>query len=82
MFRFPIGTQYMSQGKAKRLCTVVDQLTVTNAAGEVVKTYYRSSHEFMGQTVYEHEVCDTTIARNLVSMPRYGDKDAILFAQP
>lgn len=80
MFRFPIGTQYTSRGKVKRVCTVVDQLTVTNAAGEVVKTYYKSSHEFMGQTIYEHEVCTTTIARNLISMPRYGDKDPIQFA--
>lgn len=66
MFRFAIGTQYMSQGKVKRVCTVVDQLTVTNAAGEVIKRYYKTSHEFMGQMVYEHDVCDTTIARNLI----------------
>jgi hypothetical protein len=55
----------MSPGKHPRLCTVEDQLTVTNAAGEVVKTYYKTSHVVMGQKVMEHEVCDTTIARGM-----------------
>jgi hypothetical protein len=65
-FRFEIGTQYKSSGKHSRVCTVVDQMTVTNAAGEVVKRYYKSTHEFMGQTITEHEVCDATIARNIL----------------
>jgi hypothetical protein len=45
-------------------------MTVTNSAGEVVKVYYQATHEFMGQTVTEHEVCDTTIA---MGIPRYDD---------
>lgn len=66
--RFEIGTQYMSSGKHKRVCTVTDQLTVTNSKGEVIKRYYQSKHEFAGQAVYEHDVCDTTIARNLIGL--------------
>lgn len=65
--RFPIGTQYRSgHGKGTRVCTITDQLTTRNAAGEVVRLAYISEHEFMGQRVTDHDVCDTTIARNLV----------------
>jgi hypothetical protein len=60
--RFPIGTQYKTRGKFPRLCTVTDQLTVTNSKGEIVKTYYHSTHEFCGQLVTNTDVCDTTIA--------------------
>lgn len=65
--RFPIGIQYKSAGKQPRICTVEDQMTVTNSKDEVIKSYYQTSHEFAGQKVYEHEVCDTTIARNLIT---------------
>ena len=65
--RFPIGTQFtMRTGKVSHLCTVSDQLTVTNARGEVVRRYYHATHPFMGQTLTDHDVVDTTIARNLV----------------
>ena len=60
--RFPIGTQYKTRGKFPRLCTVTDQLTVTNSKGEIVKTYYHSIHDFCGQFVTNTDVCDTTIA--------------------
>jgi len=59
--RFPIGTTFTPRGKVKRLHTVVDCLTTTNAKGEVVKMTYIAEHEFMGQTVTS-EVIDTTIA--------------------
>jgi len=65
-FRFPIGTQYRSHGKPPRICTVEDQLTVTNSKGDVVSHYYTSSHEFAGQKIYDRQVCETTIARNIV----------------
>ncbi len=60
--RFPIGTQYKTRGKFPRLCTVTDQLTVTNSKGEIVKVFYTSEHEFCGQLVTNTDVCDTTIA--------------------
>ena len=66
-FRFPIGTKFMTRnGKVSRVCTVSDHMTVTNSQGIVVKRYYQATHEFCGQSVTDHEVCDTTIARNLV----------------
>lgn len=64
--RFPIGTLYLARSSGeKRLCTVVDHLTTTNSKGDVVKIRYVSTHVFCGQTVSDHDVLDTTIARGL-----------------
>ena len=63
--RFPIGTQYTTRGKNPLLCTVVDHLTTTNGAGEVVARRYVATHQFCGQTVRDCDVVDTTIARGL-----------------
>lgn len=68
--RFPIGTQYITvRGTGRKtqrdINTVVDQLTVTNAAGEVIRRFYASEHPFCGQMVRVSDVGDTTIARNL-----------------
>lgn len=66
MHRFPIGTQYRIVTKHRTdLCTVVDQLTLTNSKGEVLRRSYITSHPFCGQAVTEHDVTDTHIARNL-----------------
>jgi hypothetical protein len=51
-----IGTQYLTRGKHPRLCTITDFMTVTNSKGEIVKTYYESQHEFMGQIVIDRNV--------------------------
>lgn len=64
--RFPIGTQFKTGGKHPQLCTVVDILTTRNHAGEVVRISYVATHEFCGQQVKDHTVCDTTIARGLI----------------
>lgn len=64
--RFKVGTTYQTRSKHPRVCTVVDIHTTTNLAGEVVRIGYLTSHDFCGQTVLEHDVCDTTIARGLV----------------
>lgn len=62
MARFSIGQTFKTRGKAPRLCTVVDILTTFNSAGELVKTRYIATHEFAGQIVTDHDVCETTIA--------------------
>ena len=65
--RFPIGTQYTPRGlRHPRVCTVVDQLTTTNSAGQVVARTYVTTHVFCGQVVTERGVVDTTIARGLL----------------
>lgn len=66
--KFPIGTKFQTRtGKASRLCTVIDHMTVTNSKGEVVKTFYQASHDFCGQQVIDHDVCEVTIARGLIT---------------
>jgi hypothetical protein len=65
--RFPIGTKYIQRyrGGHTKECTVVDILRTYNSACELVKIRYVSTHPFMGQLVYDYDVVDTTIARNL-----------------
>jgi hypothetical protein len=60
--KFNIGHQFKTRGKHPRLCTVVDILRTYNAKGDLVKTRYVATHEFMGQTVTDGDVCETTIA--------------------
>ena len=64
-----LGKQYIrtSWRKNPKLCTVVDVLKTYNKAGELVKTRYVSEHEFLGQTVVDRDVCETTILRGEVT---------------
>lgn len=62
MARFAIGQTFTSRGKSARLCTVTDIWRTYNSAGELVKTRYVATHDFLGQTITEHDVCETTIA--------------------
>lgn len=57
--------QRLPKGK-KRLCTIVDFITCTNSKGEVIKSYFVSTHEFMGQTITDHEVPRSTVSRGLL----------------
>jgi len=65
--KYPIGTQYVSRDKRKVLCTVVDIWRTYNAAGELVKTRYVATHLFMGQTVTDCDVNETTISMALAN---------------
>jgi len=60
-----IGTQYLSSGKAPRLCTVVDIHLTYNLAGELVRTGYVCEHEFLGQMIREIDVNQVTVARGI-----------------
>lgn len=66
-FKFSIGTQYRTRGKAPRLCTVVDRLTTLNDNGVVVKRRYVATHEVAGQVVADADVVETTVAMGLVT---------------
>ena len=61
--RFTIGTKFMTRGNAPRAYTVTDILRTYNSAGALVKIRYVATHELCGQTVTDHDVCETTIAR-------------------
>jgi len=43
--------------------------TTRNLAGEVVQVRYVATHQFLGQTVTNRDVCASTIARGLISTP-------------
>lgn len=64
--RFKIGTKFVPNRKHKITCTVVDILKTYNSQDTLVKVRYVATHDFMGQTVTDHDVLDTTIARGLV----------------
>ena len=65
--KFKIGTKFRTMGKAPRLCTVVDIHSTYNVNGELVKIRYVAEHEFIGQTIRDSDVVETTIARGLVN---------------
>ena len=65
---YPTGTQFLSWGRNKKLCTVVDKLTTTNRAGDVVQVRYVATHEFCGQTVTNHDVPASSIARGIFAL--------------
>jgi hypothetical protein len=65
--KFPIGTQFWSSGKNKRLSTVVDVYTTVDSAGNIMNFRYVASHVFLGQTLFNYDVVEASIARNLVS---------------
>lgn len=65
---YPVGTQFVPNGnKRKDICTVTDFLVTRNLAGEIVRERYVATHIFMGQTVTDHDVVATTIARGLIT---------------
>ena len=63
-----IGKQFTKRGKNQKgvVYTVVDELTTTNRAGEVVKTEWLCTHEFFGQHVKSREN-QTTIKMGLIA---------------
>jgi len=63
---YKIGTQYKTRDKRKDLCTVTDIHRTFNHNGDLVKTSYVSTHEFMGQTITCYDVPAAAIARGLV----------------
>jgi hypothetical protein len=66
--RFPIGTTYKTRGKHSRLCTVTDILRTYNAAGDLVRIRYVTTHEFAGQIVTDSDVTDTTVAMGVAQL--------------
>ena len=63
--KYAIGTVFETRGKVKRECVVVDILSTYNYAGELVMIRYVASHQFMGQTVLNRDVVETTITMGL-----------------
>lgn len=60
--RFKIGQQFLTRGRSPRLCTITDIWRTYNNAGELVRLRYVATHDFMGQTLTDYDVVDTTIS--------------------
>jgi len=66
--KFPIGTKFKQRIKKRTdICTVVDYVVSYNMAGEIVNRRYIASHDFMGQSVVDHDVPEASIARNIIN---------------
>ncbi len=65
---YEIGTEFLSGGKSPRLCTVSDIWTTTDHLGNIVHVRYVATHEFMGQTVTERDICAVTIAKGIAAL--------------
>lgn len=70
------GTTYKTRGRQPRLCTVIDVHITYSLAGDLVRVRYVSIHEFMGQTITNNDVVQTTIDMGLVSGVGPLDNDA------
>ena len=46
-----------------KVLTSLAEHIIENAKNELVSIRYVATHEFMGQTVTDHDVCEATIAR-------------------
>lgn len=68
MTEYKIGTQFMTRGRNKNLCTVRDILKTYNSQGELVRVRYVATHEFCGQLITDSDVCAVTIARGIVEV--------------
>lgn len=75
LFRFPIGTEFVplggtpsNRGSRRKLHKVTGhRVTLDVTTGEVVRAYYRCSHEFMGQMI-ESDETDATVARGVENL--------------
>jgi hypothetical protein len=65
--KYAIGTKFIRNARAPREQTVVDIHTTTNSKGEVVKFRYVTEHLFMGRTIIDSDVVETTITRALAN---------------
>lgn len=63
--KYAIGTIFQTRGKSPRICTVTDILRTYNAQNDLVEIRYVAEHQFMGQTVVDRTVNETTIAMGL-----------------
>ena len=63
--KYPIGTRFKTRHKIPRVCVIIDILKTYNNTGELVQIRYVSSHTFMGQSVIDRDVVETTITMGL-----------------
>ena len=63
--KYKIGQKYISRGKAKHECEIIDIYKTYNYKGELVKIRYVAAHKLLGQTVVDYDVVETSITMAL-----------------
>ena len=66
--KYPIGTLYLSRGKHKRLCKVIDYHVTTNLTGEIVRRRYVATNECLGQIVTDADVPESSVAMGVFEL--------------
>lgn len=59
--KYKIGQKFKTRGKHPRVCTVIDIHRTYNARQQLIRVRYVATHEFLGQTVTDCDVPQTTI---------------------
>jgi hypothetical protein len=63
--KFAIGFKFKHYArKHNNELTIIDIYKTYNSAGDLVKFTYVCSHEFLGQSVIDYDINETTIARS------------------
>jgi hypothetical protein len=74
-----IGTKYYerkSNGKKnEKISTVIDILSTYNSKGELIRTRYIASRDYLGQDLINYDVVGTTILMSLIRFPVDQDKE-------
>jgi len=66
--QFKVGTKFINKHtKRKDIETIVDIYITTNIKGDVIRTSYVATHDFMGSTVTNYDVCASTISRGIIN---------------
>ena len=66
--KFEIGLTFKHHArKHNNELTIIDIYKTYNSSGELVKFTYVCSHNFLGQSVIDYDINETTIARSLFS---------------
>lgn len=59
--KYKIGQKFKPRRKRQDTCTIIDILRTYNSVDQLVKIRYVTSHEFLGQLVFDYDVLQTTI---------------------
>lgn len=73
---YKIGTKFIKRyGNTERELEVEDILKTYNSKNELVSTKYVCFYKFLGQKVYDYDVCGTSIFRGLQKIESLRSKE-------
>ena len=65
--KYGVGTNFIRKSgkrKNKQVETITDVYRTYNNANELIKIRYVATHEFIGNTITDYDVLETTISRS------------------